>query len=119
MELESRDLGYFAEGVRIASLLDGGFVLADVEDIPAAWQTTNGSLSLMGWIVALDDGRHVYLQYSVDEAGSGLPQEVRLRDLSSGEPAMLADLPVAWFEPHHVNLVVHSGRWQGWKAIVR
>ncbi|HYD07285.1 MAG TPA: hypothetical protein VEC60_16235 [Reyranella sp.] len=118
MELESRDLGYFAEAVRIAALLEDGFALADVADVPSAWQTIDGSLSFMGWIVELRDGRRVYLRYSVDEAGSGLPQDVRLQALAPGEPPATGDIPVAWFEPLHVKLVVCSGRWLRSKAVV-
>jgi len=120
MELESRDFGYLAEAVRLAAFLKHGFRLADVADVPSAWQTIDDSTSFMGWIVVLHDGRRIYLQYSVDEAGSGLPQDVRLQTLAPGQrPPTPEDLPVTWFEPHHVNLLVRSGHWLRHKAVAR
>ena len=34
------------------------------------------------------------------------------------EPPATGDVPVAWFEPLHVKLVVGSGRWLRSKAVV-
>jgi hypothetical protein len=63
-------LEYFFEAVeQAATSRNESFCLAHVMNVPWAWQIVDGSVSRFGWVVQLWDGRRVYLEYRVDEAG--------------------------------------------------
>lgn len=106
--MDSSVLGYIREAIALSASTAHPFRLADVVFVPWAWQIIDGSRASFGWVVRLRGGRRLYLQYTVDEAGGRVPQDLVVRPLEPGEerPA-LSDPGVHWFVARHVN------RWLG------
>ena len=97
-------LGYFREAIALSASTAHGCRLPDVVFVPWAWQIIDGSRASFGWVVRLRGGRRLYLQYMVDEAGRGEPQDLVVRPLGPGEERpVLNDPAVHWFEARHVN----------------
>ena len=106
-DLEPADLGFFFEAVEECVSRPDGFSTSSSATVPWAWQIIDGSVSLYGWIALLCDGRRAYLEYRIDSAGRGLPENLLVRTLhpSESKPA-LSDPAVYWFVPRHVQLAL-------------
>jgi hypothetical protein len=111
MEFDSSAYGYFFEAVAAMESSTHAFRLELVMSVPWGWQIIDGNLNSFGWVIQLWDGRRLYLEYTVDEAGRRAPEKVTARPLAASEmtPA-LSDPAVHWFEPRHLNAALTANR---------
>jgi hypothetical protein len=78
----------------------GGIALVE-----SAWQIPDTVVSSCGWVLALKDGRRLYLEYTIDDTAPGLPEELEVVELRPDEtyPALEDDAGVYWYRPDHLN----------------
>src|SRR5258708_22576299 len=101
----SADLAWFLHAAELAPTIDAGFALEDVQHVEAAWQILDGDLGSFGWVVAMRDGRRLYLEYTMDDTGEGRPADLSVTPLAEGQtyPTLDDDTGVFWYRPDHIN----------------
>ena len=100
------DLQHFLNAVLAAAKTAGGFGLDEVARVDEAWEITDSVLSSNGYVVALADGRRVYLEYTMDDMGAGTVEAIEIVPLAAGmERPDLAETAhgVCWYRPDHLN----------------
>ena len=100
------DLQHFLNAVLAAAKTAGGFGLDEVARVDEAWEITDSVLSSNGYVVALADGRRVYLEYTMDDMGAGTVEAIEIVPLAAGmERPDLAETAhgVSWYRPDHLN----------------
>src|SRR5882762_4784847 len=59
------DLQWFMQATEIATAIEEDFDLGDLKYVESAWQIVDGDLKSFGWVVAMVDGRRLYLEYTI------------------------------------------------------
>ena len=99
------DLACFLRAVQLAPALDSEFALVKVSRVEAAWQIDDMDDTSFGWVVAMRDGRRLYLEYTMEDAEAGRPEEMQASVLPAGQT--LSELErgagVHWYTPDHIN----------------
>jgi hypothetical protein len=105
LEQIATDLACFLRAAQLASALEGDFALAKVSRVEAAWQIDDMDDASFGWVVAMRDGRRLYLEYTMEDAEAGRPEEMQASVLPAGQT--LSELErgagVHWYAPDHIN----------------
>lgn len=73
--------------------------------VEAAWEIADTIVSSNGWVLALDNGRRLYVEYMLDYSGDPLAEEIEVRTLLPGEtyPALKNEAGVLWYRPDKIN----------------
>jgi hypothetical protein len=105
IEQIAADLACFLRAAQLAPALEGDFALAKVSRVEAAWQVDDMDDASFGWVVALSDGRRFYLEYTMEDAEAGRPEEVQVSVLPDGltYPELDRGPGVHWYTPDHIN----------------
>ncbi len=105
IEQIATDLACFRRAAQLAPALDGEFALAKVISVEAAWQIDDLDDATFGWVVALGDGRRLYLEYTMEDPDAGRPEEVQVSALADGQalPDLDRGADVQWYRPDHIN----------------
>jgi len=112
IEQIAADLACFLRAAQLAPAIDGDFALAKVSRLEAAWHADDMDDATFGWVVALSDGRRLYLEYTMDDAEAGRPEDLKATSLSDGQPYPDLDRRegVQWYEPNHINDYLRRAR---------
>jgi hypothetical protein len=99
------DLACFLWAARLAPGIDRSFSLKDVKDIEAAWQVDDMDHASFGWVVVLRDGRRLYIEYTMEDAEAGRPEDLNLVALAAGQvlPDFDDTVDRYWYKPEHIN----------------
>lgn len=100
------DLQHFLNAVLIAAETEGGFGLDDVARVEEAWEIADSVVTSHGYVVALADGRRLYLEYTVDDTAGEMAEEIAIEPMAAGmERPDLAETGVGvyWYRPDHIN----------------
>jgi len=99
------DLTVFLRALQLAGERALGIRAEDIALVEAAWSIPDTVVSSHGWVLALEDGRRVHLEYTLDDSRRGAPEELTLTQLRLDEtyPAMENDAGVLWYRPEHIN----------------
>jgi hypothetical protein len=99
------DLAYFLRAMQLAPGLEPDFVAANLRWLEAAWQIDDMDHTTFGWVVALCDGRRFYLEYTMDDAEAGRPEDLQMASLPGGQtyPELDGGAGVHWYPPDHIN----------------
>jgi hypothetical protein len=97
------DLACFLRAAELAREILEGFSIEDVTCVEQAWQVDDLDHASFGWVVALSDGRRFYLEYTMDDAEAGRPEDLDAAALSSGQARPDLDNEVQWYDPVHIN----------------
>jgi hypothetical protein len=103
------DLRAFLRALEVSGGREDGSPGVDIDDIAlveSAWQIPDTVVSSYGWVLALGDGRRVYLEYTLDDSGpDAVNEELEMRELQPDEtdPVFHDDAGVFWYRPDHIN----------------
>lgn len=99
------DLACFLQAAKLAREFVPGFALKDIVRVEAAWQIDDLDHATFGWVVALGDGRRFYLEYTMEDAEAGRPEDMNVASLPAGQARPVLDhgLDIHWYEPAHIN----------------
>jgi hypothetical protein len=99
------DLAWFLHAATVVPTIDGGFALQEVQYVESAWQIIDGDLGSFGWVVAMRDGRRLYLEYTVDDTKDERPEDLSVTPLGEGQdyPDLENSAGVYWHRPDHIN----------------
>jgi hypothetical protein len=105
VEQIAADLAYFLRAAQLAPAIEDDFALANVRCLEAAWQINDMDHTTFGWVVALRDGRRLYLEYTMDDAEAGRPEDLHVTALQDSQayPELERWEPVHWYVPDHIN----------------
>jgi hypothetical protein len=105
IEQIATDLACFLRAAQLAPAIDSDFALAKVSRLEAAWQVDDMDDATFGWVVALSDGRRLYLEYTLDDAEAGRPEDLKMTALQDGRayPELDRGADVHWYAPDHIN----------------
>jgi hypothetical protein len=87
--------------MEIAGEISLGLKTEDIALVEAAWSIP-AVVSSYGWVLALKDGRRVYVEYTLDDSRPGAPEELELVDLLPDETLPTLDdddTGVYWYRP--------------------
>lgn len=96
------DLTAFLRALELSAEREDGSTGVDVDEIAlveSAWQIPDTVVSSYGWVLALEDGRRLYLEYTLDDSGPGaVNEELEIRELQPDEayPVLDDDAGVFW-----------------------
>lgn len=101
------DVSAFLGAADLARTLHEDFELAEVSSVEQAWQIVDLDTAVFGFVVLMQDGRRLYVEYIAEDMEAGQPPELSLRELSSGETRP-NDLPdhlrgVDWYKPEAID----------------
>jgi hypothetical protein len=110
VEQLAADLACFLRAAQLAPTMQSEFALAKVNRVEAAWQVDTMDDATFGWVVAMRDGRRFYLQYTMEDAEAGRPEEFQVAALPADQahPKLDREPGVHWYTPDHINQ--HLGR---------
>jgi hypothetical protein len=105
VEQIAADLACFLRAAQLAPTMQSDFALAKVGRVEAAWQVDTLDDATFGWVVAMRDGRRFYLEYTMEDAEAGRPEEFQVSALPDGRtyPELDRALGVHWYTPDHIN----------------
>jgi hypothetical protein len=109
------DLQHFLNAMLIAAEAEGGFGLDDVARVEEAWEIADAVITSHGYVVALADGRRVYLEYTTDDTVGEMTEEIDIEPLAPGmERPDLAETGrgVYCYRPDHISLYLQRLRAQ-------
>jgi hypothetical protein len=92
----------FVRAADMARTVDESFELAWIAEIEAAWQTADLDHGAFGFVLAMADGRRVYLLYTSDDAEAGRPEDFDSVELAAGETPRAPD-DARWYDPARLN----------------
>jgi len=112
IEQIAADLACFLRAAQLAPAIDDDFALAKVSRLEAAWQVDDMDDATFGWVVALSDGRRLYLEYTMDDAEAGRPEDLNVATLQDGQtyPELDRGADVQWYAPDHINAYLGRAR---------
>ena len=104
------DLAAFLRALELsADREDGigtGIDAGNIALVESAWQIPDTVVSSYGWVMLLEDGRRLYLEYTLDDSRyETVEEEIDIRELRPDEsyPALDDDTGVFWYRPDHIN----------------
>lgn len=97
------DLACFLWAVGLARQSVPDLSLKAVKRVEAAWQVDDLDHATFGWVVALRDGHRFYLEYTMDDAEAGRPEDMSVAALPDGQVHPALENEVHWYEPVHIN----------------
>ena len=105
VEQIAADLACFLRAAQLAPAMQSDFTLAKVSRVEAAWQVDTLDDATFGWVVAMRDGCRFYLEYTMEDAEAGRPEEFQVNALRDGRPHPELDREpgVHWYTPDHIN----------------
>jgi hypothetical protein len=105
MEQIAADLACFLRAAQLARALESDFALSMVSRVEAAWQVDDLDHATFGWVVALRDGRRLYLEYTLEDPEAGRPEDFQMTALPEGRlhPELDLGTDVHWYAPDHIN----------------
>jgi len=105
VEQIAADLACFLRAAQLAPTMQSDFALAKVGRVEAAWQVDTLDDATFGWVVAIRDGRRFYLEYTMEDAEAGRPEEFQVSALPDGRtyPELDRAPGVHWYTPDHIN----------------
>lgn len=107
------DVQHFLNALLLVAELEHGFGLHEVERVEEAWQIVDADIASHGFVVALQDGRRVYLEYTADDMSDAPGEEIDLSDLAPGmERPDLAEAGygVHWYRPEQIAFYLAAAR---------
>jgi hypothetical protein len=100
------DLQHFLNAVLIAAKTEDGFGLDEVARVEKAWEIAAAVIVSHGYVVALADGRRIYLEYTMDDTAGEMVEEIAVEPLAAGmERPDLAEMGyygIYWYRPDHI-----------------
>jgi hypothetical protein len=105
VEQIAADLACFLRAAQLAPAMQSDFALAKVGRVEAAWQVDTLDDATFGWVVAMRDGRRLYLEYTMEDAEAGRPEEFQMSTLPDDRthPELDRARGVHWYTPDHIN----------------
>jgi hypothetical protein len=102
---QAPDLTAFLRAVFLAGEVALGLDTHDIELVEAAWSIPDAVASSHGWVLALKNGRRVYVEYTLDEGGARFAEELEMMDLRPGQtyPELEDNTRVFWYRPDNLN----------------
>ena len=98
------DLQWFMQATEIATAIEEDFDLGDLKYVESAWQILDGDLKSFGWVVAMVDGRRLYLEYAIMDTEDEGPEDLNITSLPEGPyPKLDNKVARAWYKPNHIN----------------
>jgi hypothetical protein len=101
------DLAAFLRALGVSEEYGRGRIDPDeIVLVETAWEIPDTVVSSHGWVLSLQGGRRVYLEYTIDNTRSGgVTEEVTLTELRPDEPypTLGEDTGVFWYRPDHLN----------------
>jgi len=98
------DLQWFMQATEIATAIEEDFDLGDLKYVESAWQIVDGDLKSFGWVVAMVDGRRLYLEYAIIDTEDEGPEDLNITSLPEGPyPKLDNKVTRAWYKPNHIN----------------
>jgi hypothetical protein len=98
------DLRWFMHATEIATAIEEDFDLGALKYVEAAWQIVDADLKSFGWVVAMVDGRRLYLEYRIDHAEEGGLEDLNVTSLPEGSYPKLDNKAARhWYIPNHIN----------------
>jgi hypothetical protein len=99
------DLTTFLRALKLGAVPGDGFGVSidDIALVESACRILDSDVPSYGWVLALKNGRRLYLEYSPERHGS--PEELKiamLRPEQSG-PGREDDAGIHWYRPDHLN----------------
>lgn len=98
----------------VAAREDDGFGVHEIARIEEAWQIVDADIASHGFVLALDDGRRVYLEYTHDSLSEDAQEEINLVELAPGmERPDLSEGGaggVHWYKPHGIAVYLAAER---------
>jgi hypothetical protein len=101
---EPPDLTYFLLALEEAAAREG-FSHDDVSWVEWGWQLPDSVVATFGWVMALKDGRRLYLEMDVTDLVGWPPTELEIERLAAGQefPVFEEGDEVVWYRPDHIN----------------
>ena len=98
------DLQWFMQATEIATAIEEDFDLGDLKYVESAWQIVDGDLKSFGWVVAMVDGRRLYLEYTIVDTEDEGPEDLNITSLPEGPYPKLDNKAWRhWYKPDHIN----------------
>jgi hypothetical protein len=96
---------WFLQAAAKAPTIDDGFDLEKVRYVEAAWGFVDGDLASFGWVVAMRNGRRLYLEYTIDDTEKGRPEDLSVTTLAEGQtyPELDDNAGGYWYQPTRIN----------------
>jgi hypothetical protein len=102
------DLAAFLRALELSEEYGHGRIDPDeIALVEAAWEIPDTVVSSYGWVLSLQGGRRIYLEYTIDNTRpGGVSEELTLTELQPGEtyPTLDDDTGVFWYRPDQLNL---------------
>jgi hypothetical protein len=101
------DLTAFLRALKLGAVPDRGYGVSvdDIALVESAWRNPGNVVSTYSWVLALKNGRRLYLKYTLDGMGPGAEEELEIATLHPEQPypALEGDAGVFWYRPDHIN----------------
>ena len=99
------DLTYFLHALDIVAESDDGFPRDALALVESAWQVPDTVAATFGWVIALKDGRRLYLEMVVTYLPGEAPIKLEIDTLDPEEtyPTLEGTHRVFWYRPDHIN----------------
>lgn len=96
----------------VAEREDDGFGLHEIVRVEEAWEIVDADIASHGFILALEDGRRVYLEYTLDHFEGCAQEEIDLVELAPGmeRPDLSEGGGVNWYRPERIALYLAAQR---------
>src|SRR5262249_30739014 len=99
------DLTTFLRALKLGAVPTDGFGVSadDIALVESACRILGSAVPSYGWVLALKDGRRLYLEYTPERRGSREELAIAtLRPEQSG-PTRANDAGIQWYRPDHIN----------------
>ena len=101
------DLATFLRALKLGAVPENGYGVAidDIALVESAYRILDTVATSHGWVLALKDGRRLYLEYTLDSTRRGSPEELEIATLRPEQsvPALKSGTGVDWYRPDHIN----------------
>jgi hypothetical protein len=103
------DLLAFERALEVTAETDSPVDRESLVLVEVAWMIADTVVSSFGWVVALRDGRRLYVEYTLSDIESeveGKPsEEISIAPLAPGQeyPVLDNSAGVFWYRPDHIN----------------
>lgn len=102
---QASELAAFLRALFLAGEVARGLDAHDIALVEAARSIPDTAVPSHGWVLALKDGRRVYVEYTLADSGGRLAEELETTDLRPEQtyPELEDDTGVVWYRPDHLN----------------
>lgn len=103
-DLQPADVTALLRTLELSDGLDGGVGAGKIAFVESAWQIPDTVVSSYGWVLALKDGRRVYVEYTLDDSKVAR-EEIKVTDLQADEahPELGDEAGMFWYWPDRLN----------------